>query len=123
MATILNSSILNSAILDSAIIVFPLKLTHTCQDQFPTFAQKKIHSFILTQLDDCSNLEFCHPQFSQHLYKKKFTPSFSLNLMIAAILNAAMLNSDTAILDSDTLFSSVQIHSKTLSPHSDSDSN
>ena len=39
--------ILNLAMLHSAIIVFPLKLTHTCQDWFPLFAQKKtslIHS-------------------------------------------------------------------------------
>ena len=41
MAAILNSAILNLAILDSAILVFPLKLTDTCQDWFPPFAQKK----------------------------------------------------------------------------------
>ena len=40
MAGILNSAILNLAILDSAILIFPLKLTHTCQDWFPSFAQK-----------------------------------------------------------------------------------
>ena len=34
---ILDSAILNLAILDSAILVFPLKLTHTCQDWFPPF--------------------------------------------------------------------------------------
>ena len=39
--------------------------------------------------------------------------------MMTAILNSIMLDSDTAILDSDTLLSS-QIHSKTLSLHSDS---
>ena len=39
MAAILNSAMFNSAILDSAILVFPLKLTHTCQDWFPHFAQ------------------------------------------------------------------------------------
>ena len=47
MAAILNSTILNLSILNSAILVFPLKLTHTCQDWFPPFAQKKpslIHS-------------------------------------------------------------------------------
>ena len=33
--------ILNCAILVSVILVFPLKLTHTCQDWFPPFAQKK----------------------------------------------------------------------------------
>ena len=39
-----------------------------------------------------------------HLHKKKtFTHSFWLNLMMAAILNSAILDSDTAILDLDTL--------------------
>ena len=78
MAAILNSANLNSTILDSAIIVFPLKLTHTCQDWFPPFAQKT------------------------------FTHSFWLKLMMAAILNSAMLDLDPAILDSDTLFSSLR---------------
>ena len=41
LAVFLNSAILNSAILDSGILVFPLKLTHTYQDWFPLFAQKK----------------------------------------------------------------------------------
>ena len=54
------AAILNSANLHSAILVFPLKLTHTCQDWFPPFAQKKLHIFILTQLYDGSHLEFCH---------------------------------------------------------------
>ena len=41
------AAILNLAILNSAILVFPFKLTHTCQDWFSQFAQKKtslIHS-------------------------------------------------------------------------------
>ena len=42
---------------------------------------------------------------------------------MAAILNSAMLDSDTALFDSDTFFIFSQIHSKTLSLHSDSDSN
>ena len=63
MAAILNSAILSSTILDSAILVYPLKLTHTCQDWFPPFAQKN------------------------------FTHSFWLNLMMAAILNSAILHS------------------------------
>ena len=45
--------------------------------------------------------------------------------MMAAILNSAMLDSDIAILDSNTLLSSLrftQKHSQ-LSLHSDSDSN
>ena len=164
MAVILNSDNLNFTILDSAILVFPLKLTHTCQDWFPSFAQKKIHSFILTQLDEGSHLEFwhlgfnhfaqnltdswqlnlngchlefCHVGFSHFaqnsdwnsfnhsswwwqpswmtaildsaiLHKINFTHSIWLNLMMAAILNSAMLDSATAILDSDTLLSSLR---------------
>ena len=81
-ATILNSANLNSTILNSAILVFPLKLIHTCQDWFPPFAQ----------------INFPH--------------SFWLNLMMAAILNSAMLDSDTAILDSDTLLSSLRFTQK-----------
>ena len=42
--------------------------------------------------------------------------------MISAILNSAMLVSDTAILDWDTLLSSLRFTQKTLSLHSDSDS-
>ena len=86
MAAILNPDILNLAILDSTILVFPLKLTHTCQDGFPPFAQKN------------------------------FTHSFWLNLMMAAILNSAMLDWDTAILDSNTLLSSLRFTKNTLTP-------
>ena len=121
MAAILNSNIMNLAILDSATLVFPLKLTHTCQNWFPPFAQKKnLLSFILTQLDDGSHLEFCHVGFRhchlrfRHLlifsqiHSKTFSLhsdswlklnqsdsnfSFSLNLMMAAILNLAILDS------------------------------
>ena len=46
------------------------------------------------------------------LYKKNFTHSFWLKLMMAAILNSAMLDSDTAILDSDTLLSSLRFTQK-----------
>ena len=93
MAAILNSAILNLAILDSAILVFPLKLTHTWQDWFPPFAKKKLHSFILTQFDEGSHLEFCHLGFRCcHLGFRHLV-----------------------------IFS--QIHSKTVSLHSDPDSN
>ena len=95
---------LNSAILDSATLVFPIKLTHTCQEWFstictkktslplpsPPFAQIKLHSFILTQLDDGSHLEFYHVGF-RHCH---------LGLRHLLIFS--------------------QIHSKTLSLHSDS---
>ena len=82
MAAILNSAIMNLAILDSAILVYLLKLTHTCQDLFPPFGQKN------------------------------FTHSFWLNLMMAAILKSAILDSDTAILDWDTLLSYLRITQK-----------
>ena len=84
MTAILNSAILNLAMLDSAILVFHFKLTHTSQHWFPSFAQKN------------------------------FSHSFWFKLMMAAILNSVMLDWETAILDSDTLLSSLrftQIHS------------
>ena len=83
MAGIFNSAIFNLVVLDLAILLFSFKLTHTCQDWFPPFAQRK-----------------------------NFTHSFWLNLMIAAILNSVMLDSDTAILDSDTLLSSLRFTQK-----------
>ena len=46
------------------------------------------------------------------LHKKNFTCSFWLNLMMAAILNCAMLDSDTAILDSNTFLSSLRFTQK-----------
>ena len=101
MAAILNSAILNLAIFDSAILVFPLKVTHTCQDWFPPFAQKKLHSFSLTQLDDGSQLKFCHVGFIHFAKKKNFNLSFSFNLMMAAILNSTLLN--LAMVDSAIL--------------------
>ena len=77
MVAILYSAILNSTILESVILVSCLKLTHTCQDRFPPlaqkktsltlpsppFAQKKLHSFILSELDNGNHLEFCHVGF------------------------------------------------------------
>ena len=136
------AAILNLAILDSATLVFPLKITHTCQDWFPPFAQRRLHShfpphhlhkkklysFILTQRDDGSHLEFyyvefrhCHVGFRHLVFFSQIhsktlslhsdsdsyqfiltqTYSFSLNLMMTAILNSAILN--LAILDSAIL--------------------
>ena len=153
-AAILNPDILKLAMLDSAIIVFHLKVTHTCQDWFSPFAQKKLHSFSLTQLNNGSQLKFCHVGFIHFAKKKKLqsfiliqlddgshlefhhlelghggfsdfaqnsdsnkfnltqTYSFSLKLMMAAILNSAMLDWDTALLDSDTLLSFLRFTQK-----------
>ena len=99
------AAILNSAIMDSAIL-----------------HKRKLHSFILTQIDDGSHLEFCYLRFN-HLHKKNFTCSFWLNLMMSAILNSAMLDSEASILDCETLLSSLRFIQKTLSLHSDSDWN
>ena len=95
------SAILNSAILDSAILVFPLKLTHTCQDWFPPFAQKNLHSTLP----------------SPPLAQKNLTHSFRFNLLmvailISAILNSAILDSASALWNSNTLFSSLRFIQK-----------
>ena len=82
-----------------------------CHLGFHHFEQKKLHSFIVTQLDDGSHLQLYHLGFS-HFAQKNFTHSFWLNLMMAAILNSAMLDSDTVILDSDTLLSSLRFTQK-----------
>ena len=91
--------------------------------------QSDSNSFILTYLDDGSHLEFGHVGFSHlsissqshsHLprlvpticTKKNFTHSFWINLMKAAILNSAMLDSDPAILDSHTLLYSLRFTQK-----------
>ena len=158
------AAILYSAILDSAILLKTLnpinsiwlKVIHSDSSRWwqpswiQPFSTKKLHSFILTQLDDGSHLEFGHLGFSHlslfsqthsHLPRlvpnictKNFTHSFWLNLMIAAILKSAILDSailyqknfthsfslalmmaailNLAMLDSDTLFSSLWITQK-----------
>ena len=93
MAAILDSA---TAILDSAILVFTLKLTNNCQDCFPPFAQKK--TFTHTSLPI--------------ICMKNFSHSFWLNLMITANLNSAIVVSDTAIFNSDTLLSSLRFTQK-----------
>ena len=96
--------------------------------------QSDSNLFILTQLNDGSHLEFCHLEFGHlgfsHLSfssqthshlprlvptictKKTFSHTFWLNLMMAAILNSTMLDSDTAILDWDTFLSSLRFTQK-----------
>ena len=55
-----------------------------------------------------TSLTLPSPPFAQ----KNFTHSFWLNLMMAAILNSTILDSDTAILDSDTFLSSLRFTQK-----------
>ena len=52
------------------------------------------------------------PRLGSQFAQKTLTHSFWLNLMMAAILNSAMLDSDTAILDSNTLLSSLRFTQK-----------
>ena len=134
MAAILNSAILNLAILDSAILVFPLKLTHTCQDWFPPFAQKNslIHSdstwwwqpswilpcwiqtlpsWIQTPCYLLSDSLTLHSTLTQHLHSDSDSNSFNLTQLDDHILNSAILDSDT-VLDSDTLLSSLRFTQK-----------
>ena len=104
-------------------LILPSWIQLFCTKIWLKLIQSDSNSFILTQLDDVSHLEFCHLGFNHFEQKNNFTHSLSLNLMMTAILNSAMLDSATAILDSDTLLSSLRFTKKTLSLHSDSDSN
>ena len=127
MAAILNSAILHSAILNKTLTQTNsiwLKLLHSHSIWWwqpssisPSWIQPS-YLFLLCSLTLAKN-------GSHHLHKKKlthnslptictknFTHSFWLNLMMAAVLNSDMLNSDTAILDSDTLLSSLRFTQK-----------
>ena len=86
------AAILISANWHSAILVFSLKLTHTCQDWFPPFAQMKLHSFILTQLDDSSHLEFCHLGFRHLVF---FSEIHSKNTLTPFWLWLKLIQSDS----------------------------
>ena len=142
--------ILNLAILDSAILVFPLKLTHTCHDWFPLFSQKnfnhsfwlnlmmaailnstilysaicnkKLHSCILTQIDDCSHLEFCYLGLS-HFAQKKLHSFILTQLDDGSHLEFCHVGFRHWHLGFKHLVIFSQIHSKTLFINSYPDSN
>ena len=85
-----------AAILNSAYLGFShLHKLHSCYSHSNSWWQPS--KILLTQL---------------WLKKKSSLCSIWLNLMMAAILNSAMLDSDTAILDSDTLLSSLRFNQK-----------
>ena len=130
MAAILNSAMLDSDILLSSLRFTQkhspstLTLTQTnsiwltrwwqaswllpswiqpfCSKLWLQLIQSDSKSFILTQLDDGSHIEFWHIGFS-HLHKEKVTHAFSLKLIMAAILNSAIM--DSAILHKKDLHS------------------
>ena len=125
MATILNSVILDSAILHKTLIHsywIWLKVIHSASTWWwqPSWilpsciqpiAQKNFtHAFSLKLM--FAAILNSAILVSAILHKKNFTCSFWLNLMMAAILNSANLDSDTAILDSNTLLSSLRFTQK-----------
>ena len=130
MVTNLNSSILNSAILDSAMLhktltqtsSIWLKLIHshstwwwqppwTLPSWIQPFCTKRT-SLIHSDSTWWWQPSWILPSWIQPFCTKIFTCSFWLNLMMAAILNSAMLDSDTAILDSNTFLSSLRFTQK-----------
>ena len=135
------TQLMMAAILDSAILDFPLKLTHTYQDWFPPFAQKKLHSFILTHIGDGSHLEFDHHWFihfsmssQTHSHLPRLVPSICFctkklhSFILTHIgdgrhLEFCHVGFRHCHLGFRHLVFFSQIHSKTLSLHSDSDSN
>ena len=107
MATILNSAILDSAILhktltQTILIWHNLIHSHSAWWWQPSWI---LPSWILPS--------WILPSWIQPFSSKKnVTHSFWLNLMMEAILNTAILDSDTAIMGSDTLLSSLRFTQK-----------
>ena len=95
------ATILNSAILDSVML-------HKTLTQSNSIWLKLIHS----DSNWWWQPSWILLSWIQPFCTKKFTCSFWLNLMMGAILNSAMLDSDTAILDSNTLLSSLSFTQK-----------
>ena len=92
--------------------ILPSWIQPFCTKLWLILIQSDSKSFILTQLwwwQPSSTLPSCIQPFCT---KKNFTCSFWLNLMMAAILNSAILDSDTATLDSKTLLSSLRFTQK-----------
>ena len=72
--------------------ILPSWIQPLCTKLWLKLIQSDSNSFILTQLDDGSHLEFCHLAF-HYFSQKSFIHSFWLNLMMVAILNSAILHS------------------------------
>ena len=84
--------------------------------------QSDSNSFILTHIEDCSHLEFCHLWFIQFL-KKKLHSIILSKLDDGSHLEFCHLGFRHGHLGLGHLVIFSQIHSKTISFHSDSDSN
>ena len=85
---------------------------------FSHFEQKKLHSFILTQLDDGRHLEFCHLGFS-HFEQKKLHSFILTQLDDGSHLEFCQVGFRHCHLGFRHLVIFFQIHSKTLSLHSE----
>ena len=139
MAAILNSAMFDSdtAILDSDTLLSSFRFTQKHSHSTLTLTQtnsiwlKLIHSHLTWWWQPSRVLpswiwpSWIQPSWyflsmsltlakigSHHLHIKNFTHSFWLNLMMAANLNSVMLDSDTAILDSDIFLSSLRFTQK-----------
>ena len=119
---ILNSAILDSdtAILDSDTLLsslrFPLKNTLTPFWLWLKLIQSHSNSFILTQIDDCRNLEFCYLWFS-HFAQKKLHLFFLTQLDDGSHLEFCHIGFRHCHLGFRHLGIFCQIHSKnTLTP-------
>ena len=93
-----------------------------CHAQFCQFVQKKLHSFILTQLHDGSYLELCHLGFS-HFAQKELNSLILNQLDDGSHPELCHLGFRHCHIGFRHLVIFSQIHSKTLSLHSDSVSN
>ena len=127
----------DTGILDSDTLLSSLRFTQKHSHSTLTLTQtnsiwlKLIHSHLtwwwqpswIPTLLEIGHLVFCHlniffqthshlPRLVPTIFTKHFIHSFWLNLMMAAILNSVMLDWDTAILDSDTLLSSLRFTQK-----------
>ena len=138
MAAILNSAMMDSAILHKRNFIHSfwlnlmmaaiLKSAMLDSDTAILFSDTLLSSLRFTQKHSSSTLSVTQsnsiwltlwwqpswilPSWILPFCTKIFTCSFWLNLMMAAILNSAMLDSDTAILDSNTCLSSLRFTQK-----------
>ena len=118
MAAMLNCAIFDSAILNKKISsLIPSHSTWWCEASWilpswiqPLWTKKNFtHSFwLILMMVAILNSTF----LESAILKTNFTHSFWFNLMMAAILNSAILDSATAILDSNTLLSSLRFTQK-----------
>ena len=128
MAAILNSAMLDSAtaILDWDTLLSSLMI-HSKQNWiWLKLIQSDSNSFILTSTWWCQP-SWILPSWIQPFWtNKNFTHSFSLNLMMSAILNSAILDCSTSwfshllLIHSDSTLAHLEATKKTSLIHSDS---